>query len=448
MKPNNEQERMNNEEKKKDLNPPVTGKEPLTEAERIKRKKMIVYAMMGIVFVLVMWLIFAPSNDGKTNLLGTKGFNTEMPDANSGDIIGDKTKAYEAGQMEDKQKAREQALGTLGDLYQAGDGQLSGNAQTDDFSLMTDSTAQAYEDDATRSAKAKITSSAAAYNDLSATLGGFYQNDQSRENEELRQRIVELEQQASAMQNPTNTVDDQLTLMEKSYQLAAKYMPGSVQQQPEQTVAATGDKVKVTPVRNVQKSVVSALQQEQSNEDFIADYSVERNMAFNTAVGIVSALDKNTISACIYGNQTVTDGQKVQLRLLERMRVGDIIIPANAVVTGSARITGERLGIGITSIEYAGSIYPVKLSVYDTDGQEGIFILGTMELNAAKEVAANMGTSMGSSINISSDAKAQLASDLGKGLIQGTSQYIAKKMRTVKVNLKANYHVMLYAEKQ
>ena len=437
-----------NKEEKNNVNTPAQGKESLTEAERIRRKKLVVYSLMGIVFVLVMWLIFAPSDDGKGNLLGTKGFNTEMPDANSGDIIGDKTKAYEAGQMEDKQKAREQALGTLGDLYQAGNGQPSGNAQTDDFSLMTDSTAQAYEDDATRSAKAKITSSAAAYNDLSATLGGFYQNDQSRENEELRQRIAELEQQTSAMQNPSSTVDDQLALMEKSYQLAAKYMPGSVQQQPEQTVAATGDKVKVTPVRNVQKSVVSALQQEQSNEDFMADYSVERNMAFNTAVGIVSALDKNTISACIYGNQTVTDGQKVQLRLLERMRVGDIIIPANAVVTGSVRITGERLGISVTSIENAGSIYPVKLSVYDTDGQEGIFIPGSMELNAAKEVAANMGTSMGSSINISSDAKAQMSSELGKGLIQGTSQYIAKKMRTVKVSLKANYRVMLYAEKQ
>ena len=47
-----------------------------------------------------------------------------------------------------------------------------------------------------------------------------------------------------------------------------------------------------------------------------------------------------------------------------------------------------------------------------------------------------------------SDAKAQLASDLGKGLIQGTSQYIAKKMRTVKVHLKSNYRVMLYADKQ
>lgn len=437
---------MNNEEKKKDLNPPVRGKEPLTEAERIKRKKMIVYAMMGIVFVLVMWLIFAPSNDGKTNLLGTKGFNTEMPDANSGDIIGDKTKAYEASQMEDKQQAREQAIGSLGELYQAGNGSQSA---TGDFSLMADSTAEAYEDDASRKAKEKITSSAAAYNNLNTTLGGFYQNDQSRENEELRQRVAELEERANELQNPKSTVDEQLELMEKSYQMAAKYMPGGDQQQQGQAAAAsTGDKVQVAPVRNVHKSVVSALQQEQSNEEFVADYSVERNMAFNTAVGIVSALDKNTISACIYGNQTVTDGQKVRLRLLEQMRVGDIVIPVNAVVTGSARITGERLGISVTSIEYAGSIYNVKLSVYDTDGQQGIFIPGSMELNAAKEVAANMGTSMGSSINISSDAKAQLASDLGKGLIQGTSQYIAKKMRTVKVNLKANYRVMLYADKQ
>lgn len=432
-----------NKEEKNNVNTPAQGKEPLTEAERIKRKKLVAYSLMGVVFVLVMWLIFGTSDGGKSLTLGAKGFNTEMPDANSGDIIGDKTKAYEAGQMEDKQKAREQALGNLGDLYQPGSG-----SQTDNFSLLSDSTAQAYEDDASRKAKEKITSSAAAYNNLNTTLGGFYTSDQSRENEELRQRVAELEQQASAMQNPTSTVDDQLALMEKSYQLAAKYMPGGAQQQPEQTVAATGDKAKVTPVRNVQKSVVSALQQEQSNEDFMAEYSVERNMAFNTAVGIVSALDKNTISACIYGNQTVTDGQKVRLRLLEQMRVGEIIIAANSVVTGSARITGERLGIGITSIEYAGSIYNVKLNVYDTDGQEGIFIPGSMELNAAKEVAANMGTSMGSSINISSDAGAQLASDLGKGLIQGTSQYIAKKMRTVKVHLKSNYRVMLYADKQ
>ena len=41
----------------------------------------------------------------------------------------------------------------------------------------------------------------------------------------------------------------------------------------------------------------------------------------------------------------------------------------------------------------------------------------------------------------------QLDFDLGKGLIQGTSQYIAKKMRTVKVHLKAGYKVMLYQDR-
>ncbi|ERJ84967.1 hypothetical protein HMPREF1989_01748, partial [Porphyromonas gingivalis F0566] len=69
---------------------------------------------------------------------------------------------------------------------------------------------------------------------------------------------------------------------------------------------------------------------------------------------------------------------------------------------------------------------------------------GSMERSAAKEIAANMGTSVGSSVNISTDAGAQLAADLGKGLIQGTSQYFGKKMRTVKVHLKAGYRVLLY----
>ena len=91
-------------------------------------------------------------------------------------------------------------------------------------------------------------------------------------------------------------------------------------------------------------------------------------------------------------------------------------------------------------------IIPIELAVYDNDGLEGIFIPKSMEVDAAKEVGANMGSSLNSSINISSNAGAQLASDLGKGVIQGVSQYISKKMRTVKIHLKAGYRVMLYQE--
>ena len=59
-----------------------------------------------------------------------------------------------------------------------------------------------------------------------------------------------------------------------------------------------------------------------------------------------------------------------------------------------------------------------------------------------------MGTPAGSSMNFSTDASAQFAADLGKGLIQGTSQYFAKKMRTVKVHLKAGYRVFLSPSKR
>lgn len=45
-------------------------------------------------------------------------------------------------------------------------------------------------------------------------------------------------------------------------------------------------------------------------------------------------------------------------------------------------------------------------------------------------------------------AEAQLASDLGKGVIQGVSQYISKRMRTVRVHLKSGYRVLLYQEKE
>ena len=71
-----------------------------------------------------------------------------------------------------------------------------------------------------------------------------------------------------------------------------------------------------------------------------------------------------------------------------------------------------------------------------------------MEIDAAKEIGANMGSSLGSSINISTDAGAQLVSDLGRGAIQGISQYISKRMRTVKVHLKSGYRVLLYQEKE
>ena len=420
---------------------------PLTEAQRLKRQKMIVLPAMVLVFIGAMWLIFAPSSD-KEEQPGATGYNTEIPDADKDNrkIIGDKVKAYEQGEMEERRASRNHAMQELGSMF---DREVSVTGDNPDFDLASPG-GGSDTDTASSPASQTIRSSATAYRDLNATLGNFYEqpSGNSAEMEELMERISSLETELEREKEKGSSMDEQVVLMEKSYELASKYMGGQNGQQTAQaSPVRKAEEHTAMPVKQVTRQVVSSLAQPMSNAEFAAMYSQERNMGFHTAVGSRTVSDKNTISACVYGAQSVTDRQAVRLRLLEPMAVAEKIIPRNAVLVGAARIQGERLGIAVTSLEHEGTIIPVELSVYDTDGQEGIFIPNSMEMNAVREVAANMGGSLGSSINISTDAKAQLASDLGKGLIQGTSQYIAKKMRTVKVHLKAGYKVMLYQDR-
>ena len=420
-------------------------KREMTEEEKQKRNKMMVLgvAVIGIVAIFY-WLCTSLTGNDDGNVKGRNGFNVEMPDADQGSSrIADKDKAYEMDGVKKNQQARH-------DLGSYTIGESDSVKVGDEMSLMATSEPK---NDETTPAKQKVQQSAEACNALSQTLGSFYQPSGDAANEELKNRIAELEQKLSSQTTSGGSnVDDQLALMEKSYQLAAKYMPtaqngdGQVQYagagEQSSSGSQQGKKRKVSPVQQVTKTVVSALGGQCMDDEDDGGFTFQ---SFNTAVGSGGGVTrKNTISASVYGYQTVTDGQTVRLRLLEPMAVEERIIPKGSIIVGATKIQGERLCINITSIENGRMIIPIEFSVYDTDGQEGIFIPNSMEVSAAKEVAANMGGSMGSSINISSDAKAQLASDIGKGLIQGTSQYVAKKMRTVKVHLKAGYQVLLY----
>ena len=436
----------------------------LTEEERQRRKKFIIYPLMFLLFAGSMWLIFAPSE--KEEEKQAKGFNTEVPDPMAAELIGDKKKAYEKEMMEQKEQERNRAMQSLSSMF----GEMTGGETSQGAGE-----ASAWESDPSNESEGYTSrhsapqdgfhASASAYQDINRTLGSFYEAPrEDPEKEELRTRLEELENRMSSeQQSPTITVNDQMALLEKSYQLAAKYMPSGGGQPSSNMISASdgemaserkavettrNGKAVAFPVAPVSEQVVSALAQPMSDSTFCSEYVKERNYMFHTAIGTTPLTEKNTISACVHTRQTVTDGQTIRFRLLEPMQVSSKEIPRNTSVVGVANIQGERLNVLITSLEYLGNIIPVELAVYDTDGQAGIFIPGSMERSAAKEIAAGMGTSVGSSVNISTDAGAQLAADLGKGLIQGTSQYFAKKMRTVKVHLKAGYKVLLYQSKE
>ena len=419
----------------------------LLKERSIGRNRMPLFSRDGSAFQAIMKRIrlVAPT-DMSVLIFGENGTGKEHIAHQLHDKSKRSGKPFVA--MEERQENRSRAMQELGDMF---DREVAETDNGRDFDLANPGGTE----ENVKSAPKTIQSSAAAYRDLNATLGNFYEQpkNDNADMDELLERIASLESELESEKGKASAMDDQVALMEKSYELAAKYMGGQNGTQPPVGQAAEpypvqkAGKNTAAPVRQVTHQVVSSLSQPMSNAEFVASFSQERNRSFNTAVGVTTVSDKNTISACVYGAQSVTDGQAVKLRLLEPMAVADKIIPRNAVVVGTAKIQGERLDIEITSLEYAGTIIPVELEVYDTDGQPGIFIPNSMEMNAVREVAANMGGSLGSSINISTNAGAQLASDLGKGLIQGTSQYIAKKMRTVKVHLKAGYRVMLYQEK-
>lgn len=429
-----------------------------SDAEKLKRrqavKKYLVFALMFLVFAACMWFILAPSDSDRAENERQEGFNTELPDPRNAGIVDDKMTAYE---QESMRRKREEKMRTLEEMTASGSdpGSISVSGDTSTVDIPSDVVIVDDESGkpvATSSRSGSFSSSHNAYRQINETLGSFYEQPaEDPEKEAMREEIEQLRQSvAQQQQSPGTSYAEQVALLEKSYELAAKYMPNSDngnagREDEDKDKPDNGRKAKAVPVGRVSVPVVSSLAQPISDSVMIARLSEPRNFGFNTAVGGTASQDRNTISVCVHGDQTVISGQSVRLRLLEPMRVGRHELPRNSLITGDCRIQGERLNITISQVEYSGNIIPVELAVYDNDGQPGIFIPGSMEANAMKEMAANMGQNLGTTISITNQSAGdQLLSELGKGAIQGVSQYISRKMRQEKVRLKSGHTLMLY----
>ena len=410
-------------------------KKELTPQQVQQRRKMIVFPLMFLALAGCMYLIFAPSGKEDVNVESVGGFNADIPLPAEDGIIADKQKAYEQAMISRKQQDKIQSLQDFG--FTGDDEMEEPQAEID---LMP-------EDDA-KPQRGGGASSAYAYRDINRQLSTFYETPAvDEEKEDLKRQVAELTDRLQQQQNATPTADDQMALLEKSYELAAKYMNGGQGQVAQVPVTGGIDrKPDAVAVQAIRETTVSGLQQPMSDADFIRAYSQPRNYGFNTAVGTGYAMGRNTVAACIHQDQTLVDGQAVKLRLLEPMQAGNIVVPKNTLVAGTAKVQGERLDILVSSIEYAGNIIPVELAVFDTDGQKGLSVPSSMEQEAFNEAMANIGSGLGTSISFAQSAGQQVAMDVTRGLLQGTSGYLAKKFRTVKVKLKAGYKVMLYAK--
>lgn len=259
---------------------PEKGKK-LSRKAADKLKFYGVAAVLSLLCAGFIWFIFKP--DTTETVGGTAGINTTIPDAIAPETMADKQKAYE---LEEMKRRRLEKVRTLQDV--AGD------------YLMPDTTdglkpeADAPGTDAIRESREK-------QRQISRQITSFYQEPKENPRvSELERQVKELSEKLERERNG----QDPLELMEKSYEMAARYFPGQ-----------TGGQVKNIQPAGDSSGTPAAIAAGRASENVVSSLAVPpapdsilRNYSFATAVGAGQPAGANTIRACVAEDQTVTTG--------------------------------------------------------------------------------------------------------------------------------------------
>jgi len=157
-------------------------------------------------------------------------------------------------------------------------------------------------------------------------------------------------------------------------------------------------------------------------------------------VGEVLPVDSmaNTISVVVPEKQVLTAGATIALRLQDSVRVKGAIIPSGQMVYGVVSVNGDRMIVHISAIRSDRNIYTTDLQVFDLDGLPGIHIPGQISRDVAKQ-SADQGLSGLNLMNYDPSIGGQ-AANAG---IQAAKSLFGRKVRQVKVTVKAGYRLLL-----
>lgn len=192
----------------------------------------------------------------------------------------------------------------------------------------------------------------------------------------------------------------------------------------------------------MQKEVVFAVSRHPTDDNVSLIDTIKKKDLKSTGFygidNISQADDKNALEAIVHQDQTLVDGAVIKLRLLNDIYINGSLIPKDNFVFGIASLNDERLEIQINSIRNNKSLFPVKLEVYDMDGLPGIYIPGAISRDVAKQSADNSLQLMELS-TMGASLKAQAAASG----INAAKTLLSKKVKQVKVMVKAGYMVLL-----
>lgn len=148
--------------------------------------------------------------------------------------------------------------------------------------------------------------------------------------------------------------------------------------------------------------------------------------------------EDHAIEAVVQETQTVVSGATVKLQLANDIYINGILITKGNFIYGIASLENERLSININGIRYQNNLLPVALQVYDLDGVAGIHIPGSISRDVAKQSTEQSLQNI--ELTTLDPSIAVQAANTG---IQAAKSLLAKKVKLVKVTLKAGYKILL-----
>lgn len=148
--------------------------------------------------------------------------------------------------------------------------------------------------------------------------------------------------------------------------------------------------------------------------------------------------EPNLIKAIIDENIQAVDGSRVRLRLLDDVEINETTVRSGSYLYATmSGFSSQRVKGTIKSVLVDDEIIKVSLSLYDTDGLEGLYVPSSSFRETAKDVA---GGAFGSSMNMNTGGTGNSLTQWGMQAIQDayqkTSNAISKNIRKNKVKLK------------
>ena len=158
-----------------------------------------------------------------------------------------------------------------------------------------------------------------------------------------------------------------------------------------------------------------------------------------------NAPEPKLIKAIIDENIKAVDGSHVRLRLLDDVEINETVVPKGSYLYATMSGFGnQRVKGSVKSILVDDELVKVNLSLYDTDGLEGLYVPGSAFRETAQDVASN---AMNSTMNINNGTSGNAFSQWGMQAIQNayqrTSNALSKAVKKNKAKLKYGTFVYL-----